>query len=53
VALLLLYQQWEVTGGATAEGQTHVLEELGITQEAMGYQIVSSMDVVKVGVTAK
>lgn len=39
-------------GGATAEGQTHVLEELGITEETMQCPIISSMDVVKVGVTS-
>jgi hypothetical protein len=36
-------------GGATAEGQIQVLAELGITQEAMGVPIVSSMDVTPVG----
>jgi len=36
-------------GGATAEGQTHVLEEYGITEAAMGCPIKSSMDVVKIG----
>jgi hypothetical protein len=36
-------------GGATAEGQAHVLEEYGITEAAMGCPIKSSMDVVKIG----
>ena len=38
-------------GGATAEGQRHVLTELGITEESMGCPILSSMDVVKLGET--
>lgn len=38
-------------GGATAEGQAHVLEELGITEKTMGAPIVSSMEVVQLGVT--
>ncbi len=36
-------------GGATAEGQTQVLEELGITEEAVNAPIVSNMDVVSLG----
>lgn len=36
-------------GGATAEGQRAVLEHLGITQEAVGAEIRSSMEVVEVG----
>lgn len=36
-------------GGATAEGQRAVLEHLGITKEAVGAEIRSSMEVVEVG----
>jgi len=36
-------------GGGTAEGQTQVLAELGITQDAVGAPIVSNMDVVSLG----
>ncbi|MBP1932674.1 lactate racemase domain-containing protein [Ammoniphilus resinae] len=36
-------------GGATAEGQIEILEQLGVTEEFVGAPIVSSMDVVKVG----
>ncbi|SDJ17148.1 nickel pincer cofactor-dependent isomerase, group 22 [Salimicrobium halophilum] len=36
-------------GGATAEGQKEVLEHLGVTEEAVGAPIHSSMEVVKVG----
>jgi hypothetical protein len=36
-------------GGATAEGQTDTLARLGITPEAIGAPIRSSMDVVEVG----
>lgn len=36
-------------GGATAEGQKKVLETLGITEEAMGVPILSSMEVEQVG----
>lgn len=36
-------------GGATAEGQKKILEEFGITEEAMGVPILSSMEVEKVG----
>lgn len=36
-------------GGATAEGQAQVLSDYGITQDAMGAQVVSSMQVVKFG----
>ncbi len=35
-------------GGATAEGQREVLHHLGITEEAMGAPIRSSMEVVKI-----
>lgn len=36
-------------GGATAEGQKKILEELGITPEFIGVPVLSSMEVVKVG----
>ncbi|PZE20600.1 lactate racemase domain-containing protein [Paenibacillus xerothermodurans] len=36
-------------GGATAEGQTEVLEQLGVTEGAVGAPVISSMDVVEVG----
>jgi hypothetical protein len=36
-------------GGATAEGQKKILEELGITPEFIGAPVISSMEVVKVG----
>ena len=39
-------------GGATAEGQRAVLEGLGVTEESVGAEIVSSMDVVSVGESA-
>src|SRR3954465_12929688 len=35
--------------GGTAEGQRAMIESLGITEEAMGMPIRSSMDVVKIG----
>ena len=38
-------------GGATAEGQREVLQALGITEEAIGCPVVSSMDTVVVGQT--
>lgn len=38
-------------GGATAQGQTKVLEELGITEESTGAPIRATMDVVQLGVT--
>lgn len=38
-------------GGATAEGQLDVLRSLGITEEAVGCPIYSSMEVVQIGVT--
>ena len=38
-------------GGATAEGQKKVLQELGITQEAVGAPIRSQLEVVPVGRT--
>jgi len=36
-------------GGASAEGQIHVLANLGITEESAGCPIVSSMEVVEIG----
>lgn len=36
-------------GGATAEGQMKILEELGITPEFIGAPVLSSMEVVRVG----
>ncbi len=36
-------------GGASAEGQKHVLEELGITEVAVGCPIISSMETVELG----
>jgi len=38
-------------GGATAEGQTEVLHGYGVTEEAMGVPIKSSMDVTVIGHT--
>ncbi|WP_240688905.1 lactate racemase domain-containing protein [Ammoniphilus sp. YIM 78166] len=38
-------------GGATGEGQTEVLAELGITEESTGAPIISSMEVVQIGVS--
>ena len=40
-------------GGATAEGQAEVLRRYGITEEAMGAPVVSSMEVVEIGRTNK
>ena len=39
-------------GGATAEGQRAVLQGLGVSEETVGAEIVSSMDVVSVGESA-
>ncbi len=39
-------------GGGTAEGQRAILTACGITEEAMGCEIRSSMDVVEIGVTS-
>ena len=36
-------------GGGTAEGQTQVLTELGITQDAIDAPVVSNMEVVSLG----
>jgi hypothetical protein len=38
-------------GGATAEGQREMLAELGVTPEAVGCEVRSSMEVVEVGRT--
>ncbi|MFO8114772.1 MAG: DUF362 domain-containing protein [Halorubrum sp.] len=38
-------------GGATAEGQREMLESLGVTPEAIGCEIRSSMEVVQIGET--
>jgi hypothetical protein len=40
-------------GGGTAEGQQHILESYGITEEAVGAPIRASMEVVQVGTTAE
>jgi hypothetical protein len=40
-------------GGATAEGQTGMLDGLGVTEATIGATIVSSMDVVDLGATAE
>lgn len=36
-------------GGATAEGQTGVLAHLGVTEESVGAEIRSSMEVIEIG----
>jgi len=38
-------------GGATAEGQREMLEELGVTESSVGCEIRSSMEVIEVGRT--
>ncbi len=38
-------------GGATAEGQAEMLEGLGVSRKTLGIPVVSSMDVVDLGVT--
>lgn len=38
-------------GGATAEGQTEVLQKLGITEESVGAPIRATMEVVQIGTT--
>lgn len=38
-------------GGATAEGQLQILADYGITEEAMGCPVKSSMEVVEIGKT--
>ncbi|HTU22544.1 MAG TPA: lactate racemase domain-containing protein [Gemmataceae bacterium] len=40
-------------GGGTAEGQQHILESYGITEEFVGVPIRASMDTVQVGVTSE
>ncbi len=40
-------------GGGDAIGQKHILKKLGITEESMGCEIKSSMDVVEIGKTIK
>ncbi|MGH3088754.1 MAG: lactate racemase domain-containing protein [Rubrobacteraceae bacterium] len=40
-------------GGATAEGQVGILNSLGVTEEAVGAAIRSSMEVVKLGETER
>ncbi len=40
-------------GGATAEGQVEILASLGITEEACGAPIRSSMETVEIGETAR
>lgn len=40
-------------GGATAEGQAEVLHRFGITEEAVGAPIVSSMEVTQIGTTGR
>src|ERR687895_346118 len=39
-------------GGATAEGQVEILRSLGVTEESVGAEIRSSMEVVELGETA-
>jgi hypothetical protein len=36
-------------GGATASGQEHLLQELGITEQSVGAPVISSMEVTQVG----
>src|SRR5918999_6473277 len=38
-------------GGATAEGQVEILRSLGVTEESVGAEISSSMEVVEIGKT--
>ena len=38
-------------GGATAEGQVEILRSLGVTEESVGAEIRSSMEVVEIGKT--
>ncbi|CAA9525289.1 MAG: Iron-sulfur cluster-binding protein, partial [uncultured Rubrobacteraceae bacterium] len=40
-------------GGATAEGQVEILASLGVTEEACGAPIRSSMETVEIGETAR
>ena len=38
-------------GGATAEGQLQILKDYGITEEAMGCPVKSSMETVQIGIS--
>lgn len=38
-------------GGATAQGQTQILKDYGITEEAMGCPVKSSMETVQIGLS--
>ena len=38
-------------GGATAEGQRHILKDYGITEEQMGCPIKSSMETIQIGIS--
>ena len=40
-------------GGATAEGQTQILKDYGITEENMGCPVKSSMETVQIGLSVK
>lgn len=40
-------------GGATAEGQRQILRDLGVTEDFCGCEIISSMEVKKIGTTEK
>jgi hypothetical protein len=40
-------------GGATAEGQRHILASYGVTEEYVGAQVLSSMETVRAGETVK
>lgn len=40
-------------GGGTAEGQLHILENLGVTEDSVGAPIRSSMEVVQIGTTSR
>ncbi|MBA3389647.1 MAG: DUF2088 domain-containing protein, partial [Rubrobacter sp.] len=40
-------------GGATAEGQVGILSSLGVTEESVGAEIRSSMEVVEIGATGR
>lgn len=40
-------------GGATAEGQIHILHNLGVTEEFVGAPILASMDTVQIGTSEK
>lgn len=51
-ALPFIFPAMGSHGGATAEGQAAVLEQLGITESYMNAPILSSMDVAEIGRTA-